>query len=142
MGISPTKISLCIPLTEPARLIYAAGVCQIWWEVISNGGFCRAYHRRYPRPPLLGFFDETSRFVPANSVCPSWSPVLGNATGMVLNCRHGCVLLHRKEHTAETNFCGPLWSETPSLETTTPSFSYQFFTGAVIKMKSWACSER
>ena len=65
------EIALHIPPTKPARLIRAAAVCRIWRKVISESGFRSAYHSRYPRPPLLGFYDGSSQFVPANPACPS-----------------------------------------------------------------------
>ncbi|XP_066341413.1 uncharacterized protein [Miscanthus floridulus] len=96
-----TEVLLRPPPEEPAYLVRASLVCRQWRRVLSDPGFHRT-------PPLLGFFNssrysDTKRtpcFVSTTIAASPFSScsvaAVDHCPWLVLDCRHGRVLLQRR----------------------------------------------
>ncbi|CAN6354752.1 unnamed protein product [Urochloa humidicola] len=133
-----TEIALCLPPEEPEHLFRAAQICKIWRNVIRDEAFHKAYVSRYPKPPLLGYFDGNcnARFVPLrrSSLCPP--PVRGQMSWHILDCRHGRVLVHRTtgDRSAKEPYDLVVWDPVSGEQEPLPlpPRGYQYFAGAVL----------
>lgn len=96
-------ILLRVPPDEPACLFRAALVCKDWRRIVSDRGFLRRYRRFHRSPPLLGYVTNcaASRFVPTVS---SALPPPASGCGIAVDCRHGRVLLQRRQGPSAPQF--------------------------------------
>ncbi|KAJ1287556.1 hypothetical protein BS78_02G019200 [Paspalum vaginatum] len=98
------QILLRLPPEEPAYLVRAALVCKAWRNMLSDssrGGFLRRYREFHGTPPMLGYLLHNNRrphFVATTSTAspPLSMPEASDldiSWGLVLDCRHGRVLI-------------------------------------------------
>jgi hypothetical protein len=90
------EILLRLPPDDPACLVRASLVCQLWRRILSDSTFPHRYREFHRTPPLLGLLGSTfscaskaSRFDPITTRIPFLEPAYGCRA---LDCRHGRVL--------------------------------------------------
>ncbi|TVU40761.1 hypothetical protein EJB05_14237, partial [Eragrostis curvula] len=97
------EILLRLPPGEPACLVRCSLVCKPWRRILSAPDFHRRY-RAFHGAPLLGFLHNVYsrekvpiyRFVTTTAAPPFPLPALESGLWRALDCRHGRVLLERK----------------------------------------------
>ena len=83
-----------LPPDEPAYLVYVSAVRKNWRRILADTGFRRRYREFHATPPVLGLFQEDTRFVRTSSLLPvlrDYRPRWVFAP-VVLDCRHGRAL--------------------------------------------------
>ncbi|CAL5078091.1 unnamed protein product [Urochloa decumbens] len=95
------EIVLRLPPEDPACLVRASLVCNLWRGIISDRTFPRRYREFHRTAPMLGFFDNlyggrgynNPRFIPITAASPFSRPESDSFGSLVLDSHHGRVLL-------------------------------------------------
>ncbi|CAN6212986.1 unnamed protein product [Urochloa humidicola] len=96
------EIVLRLPPSDPACLVRASLICNLWRGIISDRTFPRRYREFHRTAPVLGFFQNfyhgpngyNLRFIPITGASPIPQPESNPfRSSLVLDSRHGRVLL-------------------------------------------------
>ncbi|KAG2639649.1 hypothetical protein PVAP13_2KG186332, partial [Panicum virgatum] len=124
-----------LPPGEPADLFRASLVCKLWLRIASDPAFLRHYRAFHRGAPLLGFFysvgcpSYSPLFIPTTTAAPPLRrPVYDDHHWLVLDCRHGRILLRNLD--LDFSVWDPI---TGSREELSPlKFWYTFCSAAVL----------